>query len=141
MKITIVGLGVIGGSFAMAFKEAGFEDVYAIDLNKESIEKAKDMGIIKDGSDNAREFLKISDLVIICIYPKIIKNFILENKNNFKDGAIVTDVATPSILSTSAPLLSIASITSFNSSCVNPGFITTIISILLLHPLGMLYII
>ena len=29
----------------------------------------------------------------------------------------------------------------FNSSCVNPGFITTIISILLLHPLGMLYII
>ena len=93
MKITIVGLGVIGGSFAMAFKEAGFDDVYAIDLNKESIEKAKDMGIIKDGSDNAREFLKISDLVIICIYPKIIKNFILENKNNFKDGAIVTDVA------------------------------------------------
>ena len=49
MKITIVGLGVIGGSFAMAFKEAGFDDVYAIDLNKESIEKAKDMGIIKDG--------------------------------------------------------------------------------------------
>ena len=93
MKITIVGLGVIGGSFAMAFKEAGFDDVYAIDLNKESIEKAKDMGIIKDVSDNAREFLKISDLVIICIYPKIIKNFILENKNNFKDGAIVTDVA------------------------------------------------
>ena len=93
MKITIVGLGVIGGSFAMAFKEAGFDDVYAIDLNKESIEKAKDMGIIKDGSDNARELLKISDLVIICIYPKIIKNFILENKNNFKDGAIVTDVA------------------------------------------------
>ena len=32
MNITIVGLGVIGGSFAMAFKEAGFEDVYAVDL-------------------------------------------------------------------------------------------------------------
>lgn len=93
MNITIVGLGVIGGSFAMAFKEAGFEDVYAVDLNKESIEKAKNMGIIKDGSDNAKQFLEIADLVIICIYPRIIKDFMMENRNNFKDGAIVTDVA------------------------------------------------
>ena len=91
MNITIVGLGVIGGSFAMAFKEAGFEDVYAVDLNKESIEKAKNMGIIKDGSDNAKQFLEIADLVII--YPRIIKDFMMENRNNFKDGAIVTDVA------------------------------------------------
>ena len=93
MNITIVGLGVIGGSFAMAFKEAGFEDVYAVDLNQESIAKAKNMGIIKDGSDSAKEFLEISDLVIICIYPRIIKNFMVENRDNFKDGAIVTDVA------------------------------------------------
>lgn len=93
MNITIVGLGVIGGSFAMAFKEAGFEDIYAVDLNKESIEKAKNMGIIKDGSDNAKQFLEIADLVIICIYPRIIKDFMMENRNNFKDGAIVTDVA------------------------------------------------
>ena len=93
MNITIVGLGVIGGSFAMAFKEAGFEDVYAVDLNKESIEKAKNMGIIIDGSDNAKQFLEIADLVIICIYPRIIKDFMMENRNNFKDGAIVTDVA------------------------------------------------
>ena len=93
MNITIVGLGVIGGSFAMAFKEAGFEDVYAVNLNKESIEKAKNMGIIKDGSDNAKQFLEIADLVIICIYPRIIKDFMMENRNNFKDGAIVTDVA------------------------------------------------
>ena len=93
MNITIVGLGVIGGSFAMAFKEAGFEDVYAVDLNKESIEKAKNMGIIKDGSDNAKQILEIADLVIICIYPRIIKDFMMENRNNFKDGAIVTDVA------------------------------------------------
>ncbi|MCI6737924.1 MAG: prephenate dehydrogenase [Intestinibacter sp.] len=93
MNITIVGLGVIGGSFAMAFNEAGFEDVYAIDTNLESIEKAKKMGVIKDGSDKAKEFLEIADLVIICIYPRLIKGFMMENRNNFKDGAIVTDVA------------------------------------------------
>ena len=48
MNITIVGLGVIGGSFAMAFNEAGFEDVYAIDTNLESIEKANTSDKEKD---------------------------------------------------------------------------------------------
>lgn len=93
MNITIVGLGVIGGSFAMAFKEAGYENIYAIDTNVESIRKAKEMNIIKDGSNEAKQFLEIADLVIICIYPRIIKNFMIENKGNFKDGAIITDVA------------------------------------------------
>ena len=31
MNIVIVGLGIIGGSFAMALKEAGYEDIYGID--------------------------------------------------------------------------------------------------------------
>ena len=41
MKIVVVGLGVIGGSFTMALKEAGYDDVYGIDINEESLEKAK----------------------------------------------------------------------------------------------------
>ena len=35
MKIVIVGLGVIGGSFAMALKEAGYREVYGIDKRRE----------------------------------------------------------------------------------------------------------
>ena len=45
------------------------------------LEKAKKMGVIKDGSDKAKEFLEIADLVIICIYPRLIKGFMMENRN------------------------------------------------------------
>lgn len=49
MKIVVVGLGVIGGSFTMALKKAGYNEVYGIDTNKESLEKTKRQGFIKDG--------------------------------------------------------------------------------------------
>ena len=32
MKILIVGLGVIGGGYAMALKEAGYKEVYGVDV-------------------------------------------------------------------------------------------------------------
>ena len=47
MKIVVVGLGVIGGSFIMALKEAGYKDVYGIDVNEESLKKAKEKELIK----------------------------------------------------------------------------------------------
>ena len=91
MKIVIVGLGVIGGSFAMALNEAGYKDVFGIDTNPETIKKAEELGIIKKGSPNGEDFIKEADLVIISIYPKIVKTFVENNKDNFKDGAIITD--------------------------------------------------
>ena len=48
MKIVIVGLGVIGGSYAMALKNVGYEEVYGIDTNIETLKKAKEIGIIKE---------------------------------------------------------------------------------------------
>lgn len=91
MKIVIVGLGVIGGSFAMALNEAGYKEVFGIDTNQETIKKAEELGIIKKGSPKGEEFLKEADLVIISIYPKLVENFVESNKDNFKDGAIITD--------------------------------------------------
>ena len=91
MKIVIVGLGVIGGSFAMALKEAGYTDVYAIDINEESLRKAKNSKLIKDGDVSGEHLLKDADFIIISLYPRLVKGFIIRNKDNFKDGAIITD--------------------------------------------------
>ena len=91
MKIVIVGLGVIGGSFAMALRESGYNEVYGIDIDEKTIKKAIEMNLIKDGSTNGEYLLKNADLVIISIYPKLIKKFIKENNHNFKDGSIITD--------------------------------------------------
>ena len=91
MKILIVGLGVIGGSYAMALKAAGYEDIYGIDTNLETLRKAESLGIIKEGYVDGKEIIKEADLIIISLYPRLVKDFIENNKMNFKNGAIVTD--------------------------------------------------
>ena len=91
MKIVVVGLGVIGGSFIMALKEAGYKDVYGIDVNEESLKKAKEKELIKEGFKDGKEIIKEADLIIISLYPRLVKQFILDNKENFKDGALITD--------------------------------------------------
>lgn len=91
MKIVIVGLGVIGGSYAMALKAAGYKEVCGIDINKEYIDKAEGLKVIKKGFTDGKNIIKISDVIILAIYPKLIKGFIEENRYNFKKDAIITD--------------------------------------------------
>lgn len=91
MKILIVGLGVIGGSYAMALKAAGYEELYGIDSNLETLKKAEDLGIIKKGYVGGKEIIKEADLIIISLYPRLVKDFIEDNRSFFKSGAILTD--------------------------------------------------
>ena len=91
MKVVIVGLGVIGGSFAMALKDAGYKNVYGIDNNEETLLKAEKLNLIRRGYTDGNEILKDADLLIISIYPKLVKDFIKNNIDNFKDGAVITD--------------------------------------------------
>lgn len=95
MVITIVGIGVIGGSYALSLEK--FRDnIYGIDINKKSLDIAKEFGIIKDGSLSSSkesiEIIKNTDLLIICVYPNKIKDFIEEYKEYFKESLIITDV-------------------------------------------------
>ncbi len=92
MKILIVGLGVIGGGYAMALKEAGYNEVYGIDTNEETLKKAKEMKIIKEGFTREDEIISEMDLIVLAIYPNLVKNFIVKNKNKFKENALITDV-------------------------------------------------
>ena len=92
MRIVIVGLGVIGGSYAMALKEAGYTEVYGIDNNAETLRKAKSLGIIKEGYEEEKEIIPNADLIVLAVYPNLVKDFIINNKEYFKDGAIITDV-------------------------------------------------
>lgn len=91
MNIVIVGLGVIGGSFAMALNSAGYKNVYGVDIDEETLRKAKKLGIIKEGSSSGKEFFENADLIIMAIYPKLVIDFVERNKEYFKKGSIVTD--------------------------------------------------
>lgn len=92
LKITVVGLGVIGGAFAEGLKHLG-AIVYGVDINERTLKFAKEKGIIDEGFLTGKEALLQSDIVIISLYPSLLKDFIIENINHFKKNAIITDVS------------------------------------------------
>lgn len=91
-KILIVGLGLIGGSYAQGLSEAGFE-VGAIDRKQTSIDFALEHGFIKHGRTGADpDYIKDFDLLVFALYPHIFINWIKENQQYIKSGALLTDV-------------------------------------------------
>ena len=92
-SITIVGLGLIGGTYAKAIKKLNPKNLWAIDIDKESLTYAEEKGIIDKGFTDSKIPLKDSDLVIMAVYPELTKNFVIDNMDNFKPGAIITDSA------------------------------------------------
>lgn len=92
-NITIVGLGLIGGSFAMALKELKPKNLWAVDIDEDVIKTAEKKKIIDKGYLDPEIPLKKSDIVIMCVYPNLTIKFIKDNIDNFKPGAIITDTA------------------------------------------------
>lgn len=93
MNVTVVGLGLIGGSIAKALNDINPQNIWGIDISHDVLEKAIEEKIIDKGCINSRDILSKSDLVIISLYPADTINFIKNNMNNFKSGAIITDTA------------------------------------------------
>ena len=91
-KILIVGLGLIGGSYAKALTDAGFT-VGAIDTNKNSIKYALDNGLISSGRNEPEgAYIGEFDLVVFALYPKIFTAWIAAHQGALKRGALLTDV-------------------------------------------------
>ena len=91
-NILIVGLGLIGGSYAKALKNQGFK-VCAITKEQSSIDYAIENSIIDYGTTEIDEnLIKQSKLIIFSLYPHIFKEWIKENQKYFSKGTIITDV-------------------------------------------------
>ena len=91
-EILIVGLGVIGGGYATALTNAGFT-VRCITKKQEDIDYAIERGMIKEGSTEADpRLIGNADLVICALYPTIFIEWVKENQQYFKSGALLTDV-------------------------------------------------
>ena len=91
-KILIVGLGLMGGSYAQALKRQGFT-VDAITRSQGSIDYALERGWIDWGSTTVDPVeLGTCDLVIFALYPNVLLRWLEDNQQYLKDGALLTDV-------------------------------------------------
>lgn len=91
-NILIVGLGLLGGSYAMALKKKGYR-VEAITRSQSSIDYALKNGIIDGGATFPDpEIIGRADIAIFALYPHIFVDWIKENQQYLKSGAVITDV-------------------------------------------------
>lgn len=91
-NILIVGLGLIGGSYAEALKRYGFR-VTAITRSQRSIDYALEHGLIDDGASEVRDDLvKEADIVVFALYPHVFIEWLEKNQHLFKPGTLITDV-------------------------------------------------
>ena len=91
-KILIVGLGLLGGSYAKALKRFGFH-ISAITKDQSSIDFALKEQIIDEGTTELDEkMIGDADLVVFALYPHVFVEWIEQNQNLLKSGALITDV-------------------------------------------------
>lgn len=91
-NILIVGLGLMGGSYAKALKRIGYH-LMAIDSSNEAIQFALENKIIDEGSDFPEpELIKKADVIIFALYPHVFSEWIKNNQNYFKSNIKITDV-------------------------------------------------
>ena len=91
-KILIVGLGLMGGSYAKKLKRIGFK-VGAISRRQKTIDYAIEHGIIDKGyTEVNKEFVGQADAVIFGLYPEKFVEWIKEYGSCLKKGCMITDV-------------------------------------------------
>lgn len=90
-RIVIIGLGLIGASFAMALR--GFRDyeIIGVDISEETLSFARTHGVA-DRVTPDTDVVQDADVVILCLHPEGIMAFLKEHASRFRAGALVTDV-------------------------------------------------
>lgn len=93
MKVTIIGLGLIGGSLAKALRwRAGVDTVYAIDMNETYIKQAMRDDIVKNGATDWQGYMEFSDIVYVCTPVGVTRKWIDFLSCNVGNRCIVSDV-------------------------------------------------
>jgi prephenate dehydrogenase len=93
--VGIAGLGLMGGAIAMALGKIGPARLFACDINSDTLDEARNMGLIDQGwpGEAVDEMLASCDLVYLCLNPSTSLRFMNTYSQAFKQGALITDIA------------------------------------------------
>lgn len=88
---TVVGLGMEGGSYAIALRDCiAPKKIYGIDIDEKTLEAAYDMGVIEKGK--TEEILQDTDVLILAIYSGAVCDFLREYQQYLPPHAIISDL-------------------------------------------------
>lgn len=100
----VVGLGIMGGSIAKAIRSNIITGenptdtngkIFALDKNEDSLSQALSSGTIDRAftPSESKKMLSQVDVLFVCLYPKATLEFFKQHKNDYKNGALITDIS------------------------------------------------
>jgi prephenate dehydrogenase len=91
-KLAVIGVGLIGGSFALALKEAGLVgEVVGVGRGRANLETAREKGIIDAFTHSLAEGVKGADVVFLATPVRTLAQVTAELVPHLKSGAVLTD--------------------------------------------------
>jgi prephenate dehydrogenase len=92
-RISIIGVGLLGGSIGMAVKSGSSHcHVVGYGHRRDTLEKALEFGAIDEAAGDLGAAVKGADLVILCTPVGLFESILKEIGGKLKAGAVVTDV-------------------------------------------------
>jgi prephenate dehydrogenase len=89
-KFAVIGLGVLGGSYIQALSKKGYACI-GIDIDEDAVQCALDNHWIVSGGSDASA-VKDADIIISALYPHVFVQWVKDNQQYFKSGALLSDV-------------------------------------------------
>lgn len=93
LVIAVVGLGLIGGSLALALKKYTEHTVWGCDISPDTLKQALEAGAVDRAGTQIHEVVNGADVVIFCLPVSRISAAVAEAAPYFKPGTVITDVA------------------------------------------------
>ena len=91
-KFLVIGLGLLGGSYARALTEKGYY-VEAITLDQKSVDYALSHQIVNNATTEINKFMiENADVIIFALYPNVFIDWIKQYGHLIKPGTLITDV-------------------------------------------------
>ena len=92
MKISVIGLGLIGGSYALSLKKR-FEDltIYGWDENDQYLKKAVELGLIDSPCSSASEVMDLGDWIFLAIPVNAIEDMLPDLLDGLQKDKILVD--------------------------------------------------
>lgn len=91
-NVMIIGLGMIGGSFAKALKERGLATMYAVDRREGELALGVSTGVIDYPAEMTADFISKMDVIVLATPVRAMESVLTDLKPFLAEHTLVTDV-------------------------------------------------
>ncbi|MCK5902895.1 MAG: prephenate dehydrogenase/arogenate dehydrogenase family protein [Cocleimonas sp.] len=91
-QLTIFGVGLIGGSLALALKKAGYcQHIIGCSRREDHLQRAVDLGVIDEYTLDPKAAVKTADMILLAVPMGAMEAIFKRIAGHLKEGAVITD--------------------------------------------------